>query len=369
MKVCTERRTPEAERGDLMEMNIGNTIAALRREKKLTQEQLADMLGVSAPAVSKWETGSSYPDITLLCPLARALDTTVDALLQFEPQLSEKEAGQMIAELSKIAKQQGSAAAEAELQTLIHRYPNSAVLKFNAAAFLILLNMLFPLADEEEKQRWREEGKRLIIQVRDSGDAAYWERSVHWLAQLALQEDDTDTAEALLNQLPKQTEETTSTRALLQMKQGMNEEALKTIQKRLYELTHQMLTLFGMMLNEKLIPEGEHALAICRVMHEIEQATGINDASDMYASEILLRMGKRSEAAEAIERYTDYLIRRPMFNELLYSPGISPGSLEKDWTKDLRQLLLYALEHDEQSKAICETEAGSRALQKLKDGL
>ena len=50
---------------------IGAQIAALRRTKGLTQEQLAEMLGVSAPAVSKWETDSSYPDITLLCPLAR----------------------------------------------------------------------------------------------------------------------------------------------------------------------------------------------------------------------------------------------------------------------------------------------------------
>ncbi len=39
---------------------IGGNIAALRKAKGLTQEQLADMLGVSAPAVSKWETGVSH---------------------------------------------------------------------------------------------------------------------------------------------------------------------------------------------------------------------------------------------------------------------------------------------------------------------
>lgn len=42
------------------ENNIGGNIAALRRAKGLTQEQLADMLGISAPAVSKWETGVSH---------------------------------------------------------------------------------------------------------------------------------------------------------------------------------------------------------------------------------------------------------------------------------------------------------------------
>ena len=62
-------------------MNIGGHIAALRKTRGLTQEQLAAQLGVSAPAVSKWETNSSCPDITLLCPLARALGTNVDTLL------------------------------------------------------------------------------------------------------------------------------------------------------------------------------------------------------------------------------------------------------------------------------------------------
>ena len=56
---------------ELQSLKIGANIAALRKEKGFTQEQLAAMIGVSAPAVSKWETGNSYPDITLLCPLAR----------------------------------------------------------------------------------------------------------------------------------------------------------------------------------------------------------------------------------------------------------------------------------------------------------
>ena len=81
---------------DFSENKIGGNIAALRRAKGLTQEQLADMLGVSAPAVSKWETGSSYPDISLLCPLARALGTNVDSLLSFHEELSDEEVEEQI---------------------------------------------------------------------------------------------------------------------------------------------------------------------------------------------------------------------------------------------------------------------------------
>ena len=55
----------------------GDVIRALREKKGMTQEALAQRLFVSAKAVSKWETGKGYPDISLLEPLAAALDISV----------------------------------------------------------------------------------------------------------------------------------------------------------------------------------------------------------------------------------------------------------------------------------------------------
>lgn len=63
-------------------MNIGNNIAALRKEKSITQEELANILGVSAQAVSKWENNSSCPDVALLTDIADYFGVTVDALLR-----------------------------------------------------------------------------------------------------------------------------------------------------------------------------------------------------------------------------------------------------------------------------------------------
>ena len=60
---------------------LGKRIAALRKQRGLTQEALAEALGVSAQAVSKWETDNSCPDISLLPKLAAELGVTVDALL------------------------------------------------------------------------------------------------------------------------------------------------------------------------------------------------------------------------------------------------------------------------------------------------
>jgi len=65
-------------------MNIGETLKKLRREKKMTQEQLAEYLNVSTQAVSKWETNLSLPDITMIPKLANIFDTSADILLDID---------------------------------------------------------------------------------------------------------------------------------------------------------------------------------------------------------------------------------------------------------------------------------------------
>ena len=62
----------------------GAAIKSLREAKRLTQEELAERIHVSAKAVSKWETGKGFPDISLLEPLAKALDVSVIELLSGE---------------------------------------------------------------------------------------------------------------------------------------------------------------------------------------------------------------------------------------------------------------------------------------------
>lgn len=64
-----------------MNESIGNRIQKFRKEKGLTQEELAEKLGVSAQAVSKWENDASCPDITLLPQLCRVLGISADELL------------------------------------------------------------------------------------------------------------------------------------------------------------------------------------------------------------------------------------------------------------------------------------------------
>ena len=62
-------------------MNFGKTILELRKQKNITQEELAAQLGVTAAAVSKWENNYTLPDILMLCALADYFNVGTDALL------------------------------------------------------------------------------------------------------------------------------------------------------------------------------------------------------------------------------------------------------------------------------------------------
>jgi len=64
-----------------MNLTIGTSIKRLRKAKDITQEALANSLGVSFQAISKWERGEGYPDITMLPPLARVFGVTLDELM------------------------------------------------------------------------------------------------------------------------------------------------------------------------------------------------------------------------------------------------------------------------------------------------
>lgn len=67
-----------------MEMNLGDKLKSLRKEKNISQEKLAQYLNVSFQAVSKWENSNTYPDISLLPDIARFFGITIDELLQAE---------------------------------------------------------------------------------------------------------------------------------------------------------------------------------------------------------------------------------------------------------------------------------------------
>ena len=107
-----------------MDMNIGQTIKRLRQQKDMTQEQLAQLLCVSSAAVSKWEVGNTYPDITMLFPLAQIFSVSIDELMGYDRANAEAEID-CILEEARTARRSGNLAlAESLLTDARKKYPH-----------------------------------------------------------------------------------------------------------------------------------------------------------------------------------------------------------------------------------------------------
>lgn len=88
-----------------MELNIGMNIKRLRLAKGLTQEQLAERLTISTAAVSKWEARNTYPDITMLFPLAEIFGVTVDELLGYDEAKAKADVDKILTEHQQLRTQ------------------------------------------------------------------------------------------------------------------------------------------------------------------------------------------------------------------------------------------------------------------------
>lgn len=130
-----------------MPMNI--IIQEKRKELGLTQEQVADYLSVSTPAVSKWEKGITSPDIGLLPPLARLLKIDLNTLFCFHEDLSPQEIGLFCNEITMIAKDNIISAFELA-EAKMHEFPHNEQLRLNVA---IILDSLLIQSHDSDVQK------------------------------------------------------------------------------------------------------------------------------------------------------------------------------------------------------------------------
>lgn len=117
-------------------MQIGEVIRKHRKIKNLTQEEMANRLGVTAPAVNKWENGNSFSDIMLLAPIARLLDITVDILLSFHEELTPEEIESMSYEMDAMLKKESYENVFQWAKQKIETYPNCEKLIWQFAVVL-----------------------------------------------------------------------------------------------------------------------------------------------------------------------------------------------------------------------------------------
>ena len=143
-------------------MKIGETIKKLRKQKDMTQEQLAEYLSISPQAVSRWEINSTLPDITLIPMLANIFDVTSDTLLGIDIEAKEKRIGAIIAEANDYFFKMQLDEAEKLLRAGLKEFPNSFRLMNNLASTLSAATSSYNLKWDEEKKKQIEEERKPI---------------------------------------------------------------------------------------------------------------------------------------------------------------------------------------------------------------
>lgn len=117
-------------------MDIGSVIKKYRKDIGLTQEEMANRLGVTTPAVNKWENGNSNPDIELLSPIARLLNISLDTLLSFHEKLTDAEIEEIIRQMDKMLSKEGYDKTYEWAISVIKEYPNCNMLIWQVAVVL-----------------------------------------------------------------------------------------------------------------------------------------------------------------------------------------------------------------------------------------
>ena len=238
-------------------MTIGDVIRTHRKKANLTQEEMATRLGVTAPAVNKWEHNHTQPDISLLAPIARLLGITTDTLLSFQKELSRKEIRQYIAELDRQLDSQPYAEVFSLAKQQLERYPNCTELIWNIALILDSRRLTdqTPHAEiyDDAIESWY---RRALVSEEETVRLAAAESLFHFYIRKELY----DQAQQCLEYVSVQNPDKKSWQALIYQKTGKKEEACRLYEELLLlECNRMRMTITNLRLS--YCQDDDHAMA------------------------------------------------------------------------------------------------------------
>lgn len=225
-------------------MPIDQIICEKRKTLGLTQEQVANYLGVTTPAVNKWEKGATCPDLALLPALARLLKTDPNTLLCFEESLTTQEIAQFLNEAVKKIRQDGYAQGFAWMTEKAMEYPNCAEL-WHSAAMLLDGALLMADIPAKEKENYTGQITAIYERVARCNDPALAGRARYMLVSRLLREGKYGEAQELLDLLPQWgSPDKRILQANLWAKQGKPDEAARLLEGKVFSnLQESLMTL------------------------------------------------------------------------------------------------------------------------------
>ncbi len=171
---------------------LGTNIKEYRLKKGYTQEQLAYELGVSSQTVSRWETGTTYPDIVMLPVIAELFDTSIDNLMGYAKECSTTEREAFFAKIHALDTLEKIACHREILQ----QYPNDTILQFSLA------NLLYGLVKKQNDACAEQEVRLLCNRILHSNLPDMQCGAKRLMAFLSAKNGNVEEAMKYVNELP-----------------------------------------------------------------------------------------------------------------------------------------------------------------------
>ncbi len=212
-------------------MQVGHIIRKYRKDKNLTQEEMAKRLGVTAPAVNKWENGYSLPDLSLLSPIARLLNISIDTLLSHEKELSNVEANRLLEEANRKLKSEPFDEVFQWMKQCLVEYPNCNYLILWMARIFENQRQIMGLPHEEKHDAYILGCYKRVL---ESDDEGIKNAAAEALYYFYMEREDYEQAEQYLSYLSQENPERKQKQAMLFSKTGRRDEAYKAYEELLY---------------------------------------------------------------------------------------------------------------------------------------
>ena len=325
-------------------MNIGTNIYTLRKEKKITQAQLAEKLGVSEQAVSKWENDQCAPDVSLFPIIADFFGVSIDRLFGYHT----SSYNDNVEAIMKTADDSMNTYKEIEIISEgLKKYPNSPDLKIYLAFSLSMVNRMSK--DEKEKHDAIEKAVKVCEEVVNTcGDIKKVDQALNMLRRIYCEIGEFEKAVDAIEKISANgyRQKIVGRAQILEYRKDYLEHARFT-EDSLFQCYLIMDQLFGLkrkaLLEQK---EYEKVLSWCRA-HEKFLAIFDEGCEDFYASHKLWnceakaqaykKLGKKDECLQELKKFvslTKYLnpnaksenyqigIRNPLYFSTIQDPNI-----------------------------------------------
>lgn len=217
-------------------MKFHEVLKKRRQELGLTQEAIAERLGVSTPAVNKWEKGRGYPDIGLLTPLARLLKSDLNELLGFFSELSLEESLNITGDIFKKGLDYPWEKILEEVKELLRLYPTSYELHLELAKTLEALMLL----KDEKREDVNALVKACYELASEATDHGLVLASMEGMFRQYLREENFEKAEEILAALPDPIVDKKLLKKTLYRKQGEKDKLTELLQGEIYYESRQL---------------------------------------------------------------------------------------------------------------------------------